>query len=489
MSNTNDFVIQNKMIKKYTGQGGNVVIPDGVKSIRHEAFQDCKQLISIVIPESVTRIGDYAFAGCSNLKYVKMESEAIQFGDWVFFGCDPVISMPHWNEKLERLLTWNDKMLLIHTEDPLPVIPVKYRRRALLGFILTDQDLSTERAKSYLDYAKRNSGKMVEDAFEYPALLSFLCENKLIAAKDVDTYTAESEKHADTEKKALLLDYQNRIGSENVSKARAKKEKTKEEYTDALIERISKRDPSKGIEGMSFVITGKLASWKSRGEIERYLKLHGANLCNSISRDTDYLVTNDKDSGSAKNKKAQDLGAQVISESEFNQMIGKQYCDAEIIAVPEWIKEIPGNAFKGCVSMTEVIIPEGVTCIANNAFLRCHKLERITIPKTVTSIGSNAFSECESLNNIVIPEQITSIGDYAFEFCENLVDVKISGATSIGDYAFDACINLKNVTVSENVTSIGRNAFRWCSVISLHGAEGSYAEKYAKKNKIPFISE
>ena len=148
-----------------------------------------------------------------------------------------------------------------------------------------------------------------------------MCREKLIKPKDIDVYLAEAEKRGDAEKKALLLNYQNELGSKAVEKARAKKEKVKEDYTDALAERIAGRDPEKGIEGMTFVITGGLDKWKSRKELQAYLEQYEAKIGSSVTKKTDYLVTNDMDSGSEKNRKARELGVPIITEDELNELL------------------------------------------------------------------------------------------------------------------------------------------------------------------------
>ena len=66
MSNMSDFVIENGVLKYYTGAGGIVVIPDGVTEIGNYAFNICTSLTSITIPDSVTSIGDRGFRGCEN---------------------------------------------------------------------------------------------------------------------------------------------------------------------------------------------------------------------------------------------------------------------------------------------------------------------------------------------------------------------------------------------------------------------------------------
>ena len=67
MSNINDFVIENGVLIKYQGPGGDVVIPDGVTRIDDMAFTGCTSLTSVVISEGVTSIGDSAFSGCKGL--------------------------------------------------------------------------------------------------------------------------------------------------------------------------------------------------------------------------------------------------------------------------------------------------------------------------------------------------------------------------------------------------------------------------------------
>ena len=46
-----DFVIETGMLKKYTGNGGSVIIPDSVKSIDICAFEECKSLKSVTVPK------------------------------------------------------------------------------------------------------------------------------------------------------------------------------------------------------------------------------------------------------------------------------------------------------------------------------------------------------------------------------------------------------------------------------------------------------
>jgi DNA ligase (NAD+) len=72
--------------------------------------------------------------------------------------------------------------------------------------------------------------------------------------------------------------------------------------------------------GTSFCFTGSLNSMK-RSEAEELVKNKGGLIKSSVTKGLTYLVTNDKDSGSAKNKKAKELKIQIINEKEFLAII------------------------------------------------------------------------------------------------------------------------------------------------------------------------
>ena len=93
MSNINDFVIENGVLKEYKGQGGDVVIPEGVTSIGDGAFWGCRSLTSVVIPEGVTSIGDSAFAGCSSLTSIVIPEGVTYIGREAFRYCSSLTSV------------------------------------------------------------------------------------------------------------------------------------------------------------------------------------------------------------------------------------------------------------------------------------------------------------------------------------------------------------------------------------------------------------
>ena len=66
--------------------------------------------------------------------------------------------------------------------------------------------------------------------------------------------------------------------------------------------------------GKTFVITGKLESYKNRDEIVAYIESQGGKVADSISKKTNYLINNNSQSSSSKNKKAMALDIPIITE-------------------------------------------------------------------------------------------------------------------------------------------------------------------------------
>ena len=71
------------------------------------------------------------------------------------------------------------------------------------------------------------------------------------------------------------------------------------------------------LEGLTFVVTGKVKVWKNRDELSAEITALGGKVAGSVSKNTNYLINNDVESTSAKNNKAKELGIKIIDEQTF----------------------------------------------------------------------------------------------------------------------------------------------------------------------------
>lgn len=76
-----------------------------------------------------------------------------------------------------------------------------------------------------------------------------------------------------------------------------------------------------GIHGKVVVITGDVYQFDNRSAFKAWVEAHGGKVTGSVSRNTDYLVTNTPNSGTTKNKKAQELGVEIITEQDIINMV------------------------------------------------------------------------------------------------------------------------------------------------------------------------
>ena len=76
------------------------------------------------------------------------------------------------------------------------------------------------------------------------------------------------------------------------------------------------------LDGLTFVITGKLNHFKNRDAIKDKIESLGGKVTGSVSKNTNYLINNDKDSTSSKNKSAKSLGIPILSEDDFIETFG-----------------------------------------------------------------------------------------------------------------------------------------------------------------------
>ena len=78
---------------------------------------------------------------------------------------------------------------------------------------------------------------------------------------------------------------------------------------------------SNKLEGKTFVITGSLNNFDNRKDLQKLIEDAGGKVSSSVSSKTDYLINNDINSSSTKNKTAKELNVKIITEQEALDML------------------------------------------------------------------------------------------------------------------------------------------------------------------------
>lgn len=94
------------------------------------------------------------------------------------------------------------------------------------------------------------------------------------------------------------------------------------EKLDRLLHEVTIKNPevnhnAQNMEGLNFVVTGSVSHFANRNEVKEYIEQRGGKVTGSVTSKTNYLINNDIMSNSSKNKKAKELGIEIITEEQF----------------------------------------------------------------------------------------------------------------------------------------------------------------------------
>lgn len=143
---------------------------------------------------------------------------------------------------------------------------------------------------------------------------------------------------------------------------------------------------------------------------------------------------------------------------------------------------VPASIFSGCEKLSEVILPESISTIKNDAFNGTAITSLDFLPGSITILENYAFANCTNLIQAVVPG-VQIVPDRLLYGCSNLVTVAFSeGTEEIGDYVLYDCTLIQNISLPSTLKAIGDHNFE--AMANLTTIEINSAEIYQNPGEI-----
>ena len=483
-------VIRDFEVIGYQGEGGHVIIDEGIR-VQDLVFAENEKITRLTVTEEIEELGDETFRDCPNLVSVDLAcSNVTRIGIGLFSNCHSLsnVFLPKQVTEIEsNAFDFCARLQKIEISKSLSKIGAE----AFLGcenlaeFIVhednpayrsIDGNLYSKDGKTLIQYA---AGKLESE---------FIIPNGVVTISSGAFVKCENLKNviiSDTVKTIESMAFRGNSNLRNI-------------VLGAGVCELEQNALFCDFENIEVVETNKC-----------FTSIDG----NLYSKDTKTLLL--YASGKSEERFNVPNSIERIAPNAFNSALNLTY-----VNIPGSVSEIGENAFFGCRQLATIsvaennssycdldghlytkdqttfiffapgkhldafIIPDTVICIEDYSFFNC-KLKTITLSQKTKRIGTCAFETSINLRSIDIPDSVVEIDTKAFASCENLKNLKIGkGLSRFGSWAFLSCHNLENVKIGSNIKELDSFVFCGCKKLTFYTVKGSYADKYAQKENI-----
>lgn len=138
--------------------------------------------------------------------------------------------------------------------------------------------------------------------------------------------------------------------------------------------------------------------------------------------------------------------------------------DETEITIPDDVRVIGENVFKGMRKLIKAALPNSVEIIGSGAFKGCTMLSVINFPDALREVGGYAFHRCHSLENAILPDSVEKIGCCAFLYCDGMKKISIGGVKRLERQTFANCTELRELRLNAalETDNLGDDIFTGC---------------------------
>jgi len=382
----------------------DLVIPNGVDSIKNYAFYSWDTLESVSVPEGVKSIGKAAFYECVKLEGIIIPDGVISIGTEAFFGC----------------------MLFSNITIP-------------------------DSVKS-IGYSAFEGCRNIEEAFIPTVAIPFIPKNKLkkLVITSGDSIVDAAFSGCDELTSLTIGNSVTKIGKEAFKNCSGLVSAT---IPDSVT--VIGNSAFYGCTGLVCVTFGNGLT-----SISDYT-FYGCSGLTSV-----IIPNNIKSIGKYSFYGCSEIEALTIGEGVIN--IGNSafaLCSSlESLTIPENVTKLDFGVFQKCSKLKSLTVFGNITYMGSDVFKDCTQLTNVILGDRVALIGSGAFAGCISLTTVTIGNGVKSIDDYAFKDCTSLAQITIPDNVVYMDFGvFSGCTLLNDVTISDGVEDIAYNMFNGCT--------------------------
>ncbi len=427
-----------------------VTLPNSLEIIENGAFKGCMSLSEINFPAALTEICDYAFHRCHSLKSVILPDSVEKLGKCAFLYCDGMESVSIGGvRRLERQTFANCTGL----------------REIRLNAFLETGNLGDDIFTGCVNIKKIELTNGQRFEFENLAAIIGSDANSIAQAVARSVYQSMKLENGILYKLAVnLKSFSIPEGITCIEKSCF--------YNKKGITRIVLPESLCEIKANAFgncINLEEVVFQNSRIKIDDKA-FKGCNNLERVVFDGGVYYPKKCLSGGDLPDFVRLIGAQVLSDFYISGSILMKYRgNEERVCVPDAITVIGEGCFENNATLGRVVLPNSVREICENAFRGCVSMQTIELSEELEVIEKGAFENCKRLIKIALPPKVKRLGESAFKRCFKLGSFTVNGALEeIGDMAFYGCAVLKNLELPPKTAINGKLVFFNSGIADVH---------------------